>query len=202
MASDEFRAIFERSHNPMLLADDERRCVHANAAACALLRLPLESVIGRRVDDFTPPEVRSALDGEWGKFTSEGRRTGRYQLLLPEGDRVCVEYSATANVEPGRHLSILSPVGKDPDDDHADEPARVRVDVPAGRLGAGRPLSDREREVVTAVALGESIDEIAERLGLSPETVRTHLRNLRQKLGARNRPHAVALALKRDLIRL
>ena len=42
----------------MVLADDERRYVAANAAACLLLRLPEEDVLRLRVDDLTPPEHR------------------------------------------------------------------------------------------------------------------------------------------------
>ena len=45
--------VFERSLIPMLIADDDRRYVDANAAACLLLRLPREEVLRRRVDDLS-----------------------------------------------------------------------------------------------------------------------------------------------------
>jgi len=45
------------------------------------------------------------------------------------------------------------------------------------------PLSSREREVATAYATGQSYKEIARGLGLSPATVRTHLRTVYRKLG-------------------
>ncbi len=54
-------------------------------------------------------------------------------------------------------------------------------------------LSPREREILDLLADGWSGAEIAERLYLSAETVRTHVRNSVQKLGARTRTHAVAL---------
>jgi DNA-binding CsgD family transcriptional regulator len=41
---------------------------------------------------------------------------------------------------------------------------------------------------------------VAERLVLSPETVRTHVRNAMEKLGARTRAHAVVLAIARGEI--
>lgn len=71
----------------------------------------------------------------------------------------------------------------------------------AGKQGAksdrGGPLSKREREVFELLAGGLSGAEIAERLVLSPETVRTHIRNAMAKLGASTRSQAVAVALRR-----
>ena len=56
-------------------------------------------------------------------------------------------------------------------------------------------LSPREREILGMLAEGWSGAEIAERLYLSAETVRTHVRNAVQKLGARTRTQAVALVV-------
>lgn len=56
-------------------------------------------------------------------------------------------------------------------------------------------LSRREREVLYLLAGGLNGEEIAERLVISSETVRTHVRNAMIKLGARTRVHAVALAV-------
>jgi len=57
-------------------------------------------------------------------------------------------------------------------------------------------LSPREYEVLILLADGSSVHEIAERLFISPLTVRTHVRNAKTKLGARTTAHAVALALR------
>jgi DNA-binding CsgD family transcriptional regulator len=59
------------------------------------------------------------------------------------------------------------------------------------------PLSNREREVFELLADGLSGAEIAENLVLSPETVRTHIRNAMAKLDASTRSQAVAVALRR-----
>lgn len=64
----------------------------------------------------------------------------------------------------------------------------------------GKPLSGREREVLGYLAEGMSGAAIAERLVLSPETVRTHVRNAMEKLGASTRSQAVALALESGVI--
>ena len=62
--------------------------------------------------------------------------------------------------------------------------------------GDPRPLSGGERGALELVAEGMSGAAIAERLVLSPETVRTHVRNAMDKLGASTRSQAVALALE------
>jgi DNA-binding CsgD family transcriptional regulator len=59
-----------------------------------------------------------------------------------------------------------------------------------------RPLSAREKEVLSLLSQGLTGVEIAERLYLSPETVRTHVRNAMTKLNASTRAHAIALAIK------
>jgi DNA-binding CsgD family transcriptional regulator len=66
-----------------------------------------------------------------------------------------------------------------------------------GRKPAKGRLSAREQEVVELLADGLSGAQIAERLVLSPETVRTHVRNAMTKLGASTRSQAVAIALGR-----
>ena len=61
-------------------------------------------------------------------------------------------------------------------------------------------LSEREREVLDMIADGLTGEEIAKRLFLSPETIRTHLRNAMTKLEATTRAHAIAIALREGVI--
>jgi DNA-binding NarL/FixJ family response regulator len=63
-------------------------------------------------------------------------------------------------------------------------------------------LSPREREVLHLMAEGFTAEAVGDRLGVSVETVRTHVRNVIRKLQARNHVHAIALALQRGDIRL
>jgi DNA-binding CsgD family transcriptional regulator len=56
-------------------------------------------------------------------------------------------------------------------------------------------LSLREREVLTLLIKGRLNKEMARDLGVSIRVVRFHLTNLYRKIGARNRPHAAAIAL-------
>ena len=64
------------------------------------------------------------------------------------------------------------------------------------------PLSNREREVVGLVAHGFTGKEVAERLGLSPATVRTHVENAMQRMGAANRAELVALSVAMGIAKL
>ena len=61
-------------------------------------------------------------------------------------------------------------------------------------------LTSRERDVLALVAAGNANKEVAARMGVSEETVKTHMKNVLTKLGARDRTHAVVVALKRGII--
>lgn len=63
-------------------------------------------------------------------------------------------------------------------------------------------LSPREREIMHEMAEGLTAEKIGAKLNVSVETVRTHLRNVIRKLQARNRVHAIALALEHGEIQL
>lgn len=70
------------------------------------------------------------------------------------------------------------------------------------RPGAERVLTDRQREILDLLSEGLSGDEVAARLALSPETVKTHVRAAMERLGAQNRTHAVVLGLRNQEIGL
>ncbi len=78
------------------------------------------------------------------------------------------------------------------------DPHDVTGYQPSPSPGDRPPLTRREREILGLLAEGMSGAQIAEKLVLSPETVRTHVRNAMAKLGASTRSQAVALALQRD----
>lgn len=94
----------------------------------------------------------------------------------------------------------------------ADTPGADGPDGPGGAGGATdgsggrarRPvdvLTGREREVLTLIGGGLSNDEIAERLAVSPLTVKTHVNRTMSKLGARDRAQLVVAAYENGLVR-
>ena len=63
-------------------------------------------------------------------------------------------------------------------------------------------LTLREREIVLCIAKGEANKQISTSLGISEETVKSHVKNILAKLQAKDRTEAVTLALKRGIVHL
>ncbi|HET9162162.1 MAG TPA: response regulator transcription factor [Solirubrobacterales bacterium] len=74
------------------------------------------------------------------------------------------------------------------------------VDPAVPPSGSRGKLTRRQREILQLLADGGSTSAAARQLGLSEETVKTHTKNMLARLGARNRTHAVAIALRECLI--
>ncbi|MFJ5305864.1 response regulator [Streptomyces sp. NPDC088350] len=135
------------------------------------------------VDDYVVQSLRAGASGFLGKGSE------------PEELLSAIRVAAAGE-------ALLSPVatkgliarflaqGGAADDDR--DPAR------AERLEA---LTVREREVLVQVAGGLSNDEIAERLEVSPLTVKTHVNRAMSKLGARDRAQLVVIAYESGLVR-
>lgn len=80
-------------------------------------------------------------------------------------------------------------------------PRAAGVPAHASRGAAsGEKLSDREREILRLVATGHTSCEIGKRLGISDQTVNTHIKNMYRKLQVRTRAQAVNLASMRGLL--
>jgi len=81
---------------------------------------------------------------------------------------------------------------------------QIPVDV-AAQLAehlADESLTERERTVLTQVASGNRNRDIAEKLSISEETVKVHMKHIIDKLGARDRTEAVTIAVRRGIISL
>jgi PAS domain S-box-containing protein len=181
----QFWDIFRASRNAMLLADDDRRYVDVNEAGLELLGVSRERLRGMRIDDLAAPALRDSVETIWREFMERGNQTGEFALTLPDGREVVFLYSATANVLPGRHLSIFLTTGDG---------------IAPAAAEPGERLTAREREVVREIAEGATTGEIASKLFISAPTVETHVRKAMGRLRAKNRAHLIALALQRGEI--
>jgi len=63
-------------------------------------------------------------------------------------------------------------------------------------------ISNREREVLTDISYGYTIEEIANRLFLSPHTIISHRKNLFEKLEANNAPSLIRQGFQMGLLNL
>ncbi|WP_149823162.1 response regulator transcription factor [Streptomyces tailanensis] len=72
----------------------------------------------------------------------------------------------------------------------------------AAALDSCGRLSDRELEILLLAAHGMSDADMSHRLSISPRTVASHMRSIREKLCAKNRTHLVAIALRVGILAL
>lgn len=177
----DFDQALERTRNPVVVVDDDRRYVDANDAALRMFGVSRAQMLSSRVDDLFIQDGGPPIDELWSTFLERGGLTGLGRFRVAGGQEADLRYGAVARVAPGRHLSIFL---VEEGNGHV---ARERVCV----------LTAREGEVLGLVAQGFTTREIAERLVVSPTTVDSHIRSAMDRLGARNRVHAVALALAR-----
>ena len=179
-----FEAAFRQSKNGMVLVDEDRAIVDVNGALLVLLGYTRPAMVGRPIWEFVaggplnPPQ-------EWAALLDQGRFTGEAGLLCADGGIVAVQWGASTEVATGRRLVLFVALSTSRWGRH------FRVE----RSTADGSLSDRQREIVRLVALGLSGPEIADELQIAHETVRTHVRTAKERLGARSRAHLVAKAL-------
>ncbi|MFF0111580.1 response regulator [Streptomyces prasinus] len=136
------------------------------------------------VDDYVVRSLRAGASGFLGKGSEPGELLSAIRIAA-EGEAL-LSPAATK----GLIARFLAQAG--PSDDADRDPARAQ------RLDS---LTVREREVLVQVAGGLSNDEIAERLEVSPLTVKTHVNRAMAKLGARDRAQLVVTAYESGLVR-
>ncbi len=76
-----------------------------------------------------------------------------------------------------------------------------KIEAPAAPVASSEVLTQREQEVLEAVARGERSKEIAVRLGISERTIKAHLASIYSKLGVDSRAAAIATAAQRGLLK-
>ena len=176
----------------MVTVANDRHILDANLASRLLLHLSLDELRHRTVDDLIAPRDAVRLPDLWERLLERGELLGVHELSAGSDSGTRIVVVAIANVLPGEHLLVLAPATWPGDE-------LMETELPASNRTTG-VLSGREREVLSLIATGASLREIGDQLTISEATVRTHLRNANGKLGARNRAHAVGLALTLGLI--
>ncbi|MEV6662721.1 MULTISPECIES: response regulator transcription factor [Streptomyces] len=133
------------------------------------------------VDDYVVQSLRAGASGFLGKGSEPD------ELLAA----IRVAAGGEALLSPAATKSLIARFLAHGDGDGRDPARGERLDA----------LTVREREVLVQVAGGLSNDEIAERLEVSPLTVKTHVNRAMSKLGARDRAQLVVIAYESGLVR-
>src|SRR3954447_22875526 len=186
-----FASAFSHSRNPMVLVDGERRIVDANAAFVRLIGRTREALRGRALYTFIADGPLLTPD-EWHDALAEGRFAGTASLVDAAGREIGVQFAGNTEIATGRRLVLFVALTTSRWGAHFRRPAETVRGV----------LTRRQAEIVRRVALGETNAEIASELGISEETVKSHVRNAMSTLGARSRAHLVAKALADGLVEL
>jgi DNA-binding CsgD family transcriptional regulator len=184
--------VFNRSPVPMLTLDDRRRHVQANRPARLALRLSLAETRRYTPYELVPAHEVASLEPIWTRLLKTGCVTGRSVFAGPDGGRLEVVYWGLANALPGRHLFAFAPA-RWPED----ELSLIEDESPDRAVA---PLTPREQEILQLAAEGLSGPSIAERLVLSPATVKTHFGNVYEKLDVSDRTAAVAKGMRLGLV--
>jgi PAS domain S-box-containing protein len=170
-----------------------------NARAETVYGWSREEAVGRHISDLTVPDEGRATAEEVMAAIQRGEAwQGSFRVCRKDGS-VFTAYVKDSPIHDseGQLIGIVGCSIEIADPDLAQAVRSLISDNnnhgPHGRRT--RTLSPREREVLALLARGLTGEQIAERLVLSPETVRTHIRNAREKLGASTRVEAVTMAL-------
>ena len=145
------------------------------------------------------PKVLILTTFDLDEYVFDALRAGASGFLLKDAtaerlfDAVRVVAAGEALLAPGVTRRLIS------------EFARLQPQAVAGPAAAGRPgaltaLTPRETEVLCLVAEGLSNTEIAGRLVVTEETVKTHVSRILAKLGLRDRTQAVVVAYESGLV--
>src|SRR5690242_2370666 len=103
----QLRAIFASTLDAIVVLDGDARCVDANPAAEELFGVTRDVLLVRRLHDAVGA---GEIDSIWRELLTKGAVVGGFRLLRPDGTQRDVEFSATADVLPGRHVAIVRDV--------------------------------------------------------------------------------------------
>jgi DNA-binding CsgD family transcriptional regulator len=174
----------------MMLMTPERVLVAINDACVTILGYPSDLVVGRRADRWVAPAGYEQLEEDWAVLAQTDRICGHRELIRADGAHLDVQFAAHRECVTGRALVLYVII----------EWVR-HADASGGEFGGlTKPLTRRELQIVSEIAMGRRAHEIAAHLFISPTTVQTHVRNAMAKVGARSQAQLVAITLANGIL--
>jgi PAS domain S-box-containing protein len=173
---------------PMYVLDRRGRIAWLNRAASTVA----PDAIGQKFTEYLPPDQlhhgrRRFASRILGQATLDDHATA---IVLPDGQRHEVEISS---VPLRRRQQIVGVFG-------VIHPPRSHQQAQAQPAEQPPTLTPREHEVLRLLGAGLTTEQMAEQLGLSPDTIRNHIKGLLAGLNARTRLDAVLTAYRLGLL--
>lgn len=78
----------------MACVDAERRYVWVTDGVCRLLGCSRQELLGKKIEDVTPPESRPDVDTQFAEYVDKRVHRGEYVLLHKSGRRIPIQYEA------------------------------------------------------------------------------------------------------------
>lgn len=100
-----FASVFEHVLDGILILDDDGVCLEANPAACDILRVARQTLLGRPFSQFHSDPQGFARN--WKASLERGSERGHAELRRPDGEKVYADYAVAANYMPGQHIFVL-----------------------------------------------------------------------------------------------
>jgi PAS domain S-box-containing protein len=174
---------FEELHVPAVLLGADGRIRWLNRAARDLVG----DLRGRHYNEVIAPyDIRKAQE-VWARKALGAPATDlAFDAITPDGRTIPLEISSVAVRTGDRMVGVFGLLRHE---------GEIRPKVPTPPR-----LTPRQHEVLVHLGEGCATNEIAERLGISVETVRNHIRGIFRALGVRTRLQAVAAAREQGLI--
>jgi PAS domain S-box-containing protein len=216
----QLKATLEGTADGALILDADNKVVFWNSAAERLLGFRAEEVVGRPCHEVmrgksltghplcsTPCSIacrlasgRSVRNFDMQTLTKTGRMIWLNVSSIPVPTRKKGRYTVAHLF---RDVTKQAKVRRLVEDLHAvlcggrETPADPLIaKEPAPEISVALHLSERELEVLRLLAAGEDTKVIADRLCISPATVRNHTQHILEKLGAHSRLQALAIAFR------
>ena len=179
------RGALDTTSSSVFLFDDRGDIIYANPSADRFISLQTEDQLMAEIKDEPRQPLFTLLCSLVGKVASAGNGAESWKGMVSIADGSVMACEVTRIVESGDDgqgavLALMQPVGSN---------SALRVDA----LASSHGLSPREQEVVGLLIQGQTTAAMADQLGISPHTVRDHLKHLYRKTGTSSRSELLGL---------
>jgi PAS domain S-box-containing protein len=176
-------AALERLTLPVFALTRDQMILWLNPAATELVG----DAAGRRFTDVVAPESQQAVRDAFARKLVGSADATMYEAVVvrPSSEHVTVEINSVPLEEGGHVVGVFG---------------IAVVEGSHAPRRSSQELTPRQAQTLQLLARGHSTQQMAEAMGISPETVRNHVREVLRKLGAHSRLEAVMLGRERGLV--